>query len=149
MTKLDTESIFSAFSWHTGRTSGFRSRYSLNHHLHPKVPGLQVFLFTHYQSVSLYNFLAFNKIFWQKNIWPQQHFQTKHTWQFVADRGSDVTFLSEALSTVLTDVRFFPCVELHVVPQRAEVSQQLGAECALHLGEKSKIKHSMSFLPSF
>lgn len=50
-----------------------------------------------------------------------------------------VTFLTEAFPAVLTYVRFFPCVKLHVVPQRARVRQQLWAECALNLGEKSKI----------
>ena len=42
----------------------------------------------------------------------------------------------EALPAVLTDVRLLPRVELHVVPQGAEVGQQLGAECALHLGRE-------------
>lgn len=40
---------------------------------------------------------------------------------------------------MLTYVRFFPCVKLHVVPQRARVGQQLWAECALNLWEKTKI----------
>lgn len=44
-----------------------------------------------------------------------------------------VPFLTEALPTVLTDVRFLPRVQLHVVPQRARVSQQLAADCTLHL----------------
>ena len=63
-------------------------------------------------------------------------------------RASDLTFLTEALPAVLTYVRFFPRVELHVVPQRAGVSQQLGADCTLHLRENNKIKCSVSFPPS-
>lgn len=45
----------------------------------------------------------------------------------------EVSFLTEALPTVLTDVRLFPCVEFHVVPQRTGVCQQLRANCTLHL----------------
>lgn len=40
---------------------------------------------------------------------------------------------------MLTYVRFFPAVKLHVVPQRARVGQQLWAECALNLQGKTKI----------
>lgn len=60
--------------------------------------------------------------------------------------ASDVTFLTEALPTVLTDVRFFPRVEFHVVPQRARVSQKLAADCALHLGEEKHKSSTSSFL---
>lgn len=59
--------------------------------------------------------------------------------------ASDVTFLTEALPTVLTDVRFFPRVEFHVVPQRARVSQKLAADCALHLGEEKHKSSTSSF----
>lgn len=76
-------------------------------------------------------------------IRPQQHFSHRAP---VAAPGSDlspdVTFLTEALPAVLTDMRLFPRVQLHVVPQRAGVSQQLGAECALHLTDKTRIKGS-------
>lgn len=55
-------------------------------------------------------------------------------------RVPDATFLTEAPPAVLTYVRLFPRVELHVVPQRARVSQQLGAERALHLGQETGIR---------
>lgn len=112
---------------------------------------LSYFYFVYsYQSGGQCSLLAFNK------IWSQQHFQTEHTWLLnsllqLQDQtwASDITFLTEALPTVVTDVRFFPRVELHVVPQRARVSQQLGADCTLHLREKTKIKYNMSFSPLF
>lgn len=49
-----------------------------------------------------------------------------------------LTFLTEAFPAVLTYVRFFPRVELHVVPQRARVRQQLWAERALNLWDQTK-----------
>ena len=51
------------------------------------------------------------------------------------DGQPDGTFLPEGLSAVLTDVGLLPCVELHVVPQRARVGQPLGAHWTLQLGE--------------
>lgn len=58
-----------------------------------------------------------------------------------------VTFLAEALATVLADVRLLVCVQLHVVPQGAGVGQQLGAQRALHLQGTNQITCSPSSRP--
>lgn len=61
-------------------------------------------------------------------------------------RVPDLTFLAEAPPAVLTHVRLLPRVELHVVPQRATVRQQLGAERALHLRQKTGIRGGFCFM---
>lgn len=60
-----------------------------------------------------------------------------------------VTFLAEALPTVLAAVRLLSAVELHVVPQGARVGQQFGADCTLKLEKQMEQQQSISFVRLF